>query len=86
MKDVQDLTGDEWANVIEVWDAAGEALDEIMEQYASHRELDNCAHPACTGTWLAQFLNTVDARTAAMLLHVAMNRLEVARLEKEMEE
>ena len=83
MKDVKDMTGEDWNRAISLWDLANQTLDKLLEEYREHREADTCAHPACTGTEMAEMFDASPDKGMAMLLHVAMNRIETMRLEKE---
>lgn len=83
MKKINEMTGDDWTNTINLWDLANSALDALLEQYREHREADTCAHPACTSTEMAEMFDASPDKGMAMLFHVAMNRIETMRLEKE---
>lgn len=77
------LSLEEWAMVERSWAACNEDLDRALAMYAQHRSYGNCSHPTCvTPAWEAQ-MEALDDNTLRALLHAAIHRLEVARLEKE---
>lgn len=83
-KDVSEMTPKDWERADRMWTMAGESLDTMLEEYQEHRDEHKCPHPACTNGNMADLLATLPRDVVAMLLHVAMNRLDVHRLEKEM--
>lgn len=78
-----ELTPEQWALVDQNWQNASIALNDMIDIYREHREQEDCAHPACGSQLFEVFMNELGEIPAKIMLHVAVNRLETMRLEKE---
>lgn len=78
-----ELSAEQWGIVEEEWQAANDSLDQGIELYRAHREGTACPHPACVSDAFAHALEHMPEQIMKALLHAAIHRLEVNRLEKE---
>lgn len=79
----QHMTAEQWGVVEEQWQAANDSLDRGIALYREHREHTSCPHPACVSDQFCDAIERMPEDIAKGLLHAAIHRLEVIRLEKE---
>lgn len=78
-----EVDAETWGHIEEVWNAANQGLDQGIAAYRRHRDATNCPHPTCVGADFAEAVDRMEPHIMKGLLHAAIHRLEVMRLEKE---
>lgn len=80
---VNQVDAETWGKVDQAWQEANGALDRGIALYRAHREVTTCPHPTCVGAGFGEALEHMEAFELRGLLHAAIHRIEVTRLERE---
>lgn len=80
---VNQVDAEMWGKVEEAWQEANAALDRGIAHYRHHREHTVCPHPTCVSAGFGDALEAMGAHELRGLLHAAIHRIEVNRLERE---
>lgn len=80
---VSDMTAEDWAEVEVVWRSVNEVLDKAIHYYRHDREHGTQPHPTIVTEGFSRSMMDLDEEALRALLHAAIHRLEVNRLEKE---
>lgn len=79
----EDLSADDWAMVEHLWQESNEVLDLAIQCYRQDREHGTQPHPAVVTEGFSEGIMSMDITQLRALLHAAIHRIEVMRLEKE---
>lgn len=79
----EDLTLEDWAKVEVLWKESNEVLDLAINCYRIDRENGHQPHPAIVTQGFAAGVLSMGLEELRALVHAAIHRIEVMRLEKE---